>query len=57
MIGVGFNGCTINPAKHAAAGKAMEQVGTAYKQAMELTAKTYVINIEDGTMLITNPIQ
>lgn len=57
MIGIGFNGCTINPAKHPAAGKAIEQLGTAYKQAMELTAKAYVINIENGTTLITNPIQ
>jgi len=52
MMGGGFGGCTINLVKHSAIDDLIAQVTTAYNQAMGLTAKAYVTNIEDGTNII-----
>jgi galactokinase len=53
MMGGGFGGCTINLVKSEAVERLIEEVTTAYKQAMGLDTKAYITKIEDGTALIS----
>ena len=52
MMGGGFGGCTINLVKEDAIDTLIEQVTKAYKDKMNLDAKVYVTNIENGTSLL-----
>jgi galactokinase len=49
MMGGGFGGCTINLVKEEAVEDLINMISPAYKQAMKLDLKTYVVSLKDGT--------
>ena len=52
MMGGGFGGCTINLVKENAVDALIDEVTRAYKSALNLEAKAYVTQIENGTSLL-----
>lgn len=52
MMGGGFGGCTINLVEKEAVNQLIEETSTAYRNAMKLELKAYVVSIEDGTSVL-----
>ncbi len=52
MMGGGFGGCTINLVLKDATQELFERLQKAYKMAMDLDLKMYVVSIEDGTSVV-----
>ncbi len=52
MMGGGFGGCTINLIKEEGVDAMIEQVTKNYNEEMNLDAKAYVTNIENGTNIL-----
>jgi galactokinase len=53
MMGGGFGGCTINIVQDEAVDKLIQETTVAYKKATSKELKAYVVNIEDGTSVIS----
>jgi len=53
MMGGGFGGCTINIVEASAVEQLFERMAKAYKIAMGLELKMYIVRIEDGTSVIS----
>lgn len=53
MMGGGFGGCTVNIVKEHAVDDLINKVSAAYKKAMNKELKAYVVNIEDGTSIVS----
>ena len=54
MMGGGFGGCTINLIKTEAVTEFVDFMRHAYSKKYNLELKTYVVNISDGTQLVSN---
>lgn len=53
MMGGGFGGCTINIVKEAAIEPLIESISKKYKEKMQLDLTAYIVQIENGTGLVT----